>query len=83
MECSGKWKVEKWRQRQLRGESTTCDGHGSLGIPAGIALELKTEQILTGCRADQKKKNGAGSRADFKILPFSQFYAVFMPFSCR
>ena len=51
--------------------------------PAAFDIELKTEQILTGCRADQKKKNGAGSRADFKILPFLQFYAVFMPFSCR
>ena len=35
----------------------------------GCRVELKTEQILTGCRTGKFGKIGAGSRADFLSAP--------------
>ena len=51
--------------------------------PPPLQSRAKDRTDFDWVQSRSKKKNGAGSRADFKILPFSQFYAVFMPFSCR
>ena len=55
-----------------------------------LFIELQAEQILTGSRAGiyekvgaEKKKVGAESRADTKLLQFFAFFAFFMPFLYR
>ena len=68
------------RKRLDRGQ---VPGRAPRAPRAGRRARAKDRTDFDWVQSRSKKKNGAGSRADFKILPFSQFYAVFMPFSCR